>query len=308
MYNLKYAVKENEMPNEETVDLLDVHVKTKLPKKTKSKKDMWVFETNKGTLMCFDPSTAARINPSDTVGYNVKAVPPGDGFNSFILKSVEGTTSHEAAAPAQHAAPATPKQYSEPGPAAAAKSYAPTGMNGDLMRDTRISKLSIFAAIAQIQAAKIKVNPDMAAASTMAIICDTMDCTNAVIAELIYPERQPVSTDPTPAAVAAAQSQPVSDEPPFKAPAQPAAQLAAQPVSQPMPPVTPRPAPQQPVQQPYYAPQPAQVATPPVAPTQPTVVMQSPADKAAQAKALFGVKSSLEADMAARVARMLKKS
>jgi hypothetical protein len=36
--------------------------------------------------------------------------------------------------------------------------------------------------------------------------------------------------------------------------------------------------------------------------------MQSPADKAAQAKALFGVKSSLEADMATRVARMLKKS
>ena len=73
------------MPNEETVDLLDIHVKTKLPKKTKKGKDFWIIESSKGVLMCFDPSTASRISPSDTVGYNVKAVPPTGEFTSYIL-------------------------------------------------------------------------------------------------------------------------------------------------------------------------------------------------------------------------------
>jgi hypothetical protein len=288
--------------DEETVELADVHVKTKLPKLTKSKKDMWVFETNKGTLMCFDPSTAAKVNPSDTMGYTLTAVPPGDGFKSYILKGVVKVAEHVDASPAARPAAAqVPAQYSE---TATGKSYTPTGMSGDLMKDTRISKLSVFAAIAQIQAAKIKVNPDLAAASTAAIVCETMDLTNAVIAELIYPERQPM----VPAAAPAAANGPVSEEPPFKAPAQPAAQPAGQPAATTaMPPVTPKPD-AAPVQQNYTPPPAVQVATPPVTPAVPPVMMQSAPDKAAQAKALFGVKPSLEADMAARVARMLKKA
>jgi len=290
------------MANEEAVELVDVHVKTKLPKKAKTGKDYWLYETNKGTVMCFEPSVAAKVNPSDTMGYTLSVVPPGEGFKNGILKAFVRMVEHapaagQAPAAAPAAAPYTPR------PAGGGGSFG--AMGRDMSTDIRISKLSVFSSITAIQAAQIRVNPDKAQASTAALLCEAMDLTKAVLAELMYPEMQPMTQAPASAAPAAAQ--PVSDEPPFKAPAQPAAQPAGQPAaSTPMPPVTPKPA-AAPVQQVYTPPQPAQVNTVPVPPAQPPVMMQSPADKAEQAKVLFGTKGNMEADMAARVARMLKK-
>ena len=292
--------------DEEAVELSDVHVKTKLPKKAKTGKDYWLYETNKGTVMCFEPSVAAKVNPSDTMGYTLSVVPPGEGFKNGILKAMIKMTEHVPAGgqSAPSAAPVGQAPYT-PRPAGGGGSFG--AMGRDMSTDIRISKLSVFSSISAIQAAKIKVDPDMAKASTAAILCETMDLTKAVLAELMYPELQPVNGLPS-AAQAPAAAQPVSDEPPFKAPAQPAAQPAGQPAaSTAMPPVTPKPAPAAPVQQVYTPPQPAQVATPHVAPAVPPVMMQSPADKAEQAKVLFGTKGNMEADMAARVARMLKK-
>ena len=286
------------MPNAETQEIADVQIRTKIPKKTKTQKDFWIFESSKGSLMCFDPSTAAKLNPSETALYTLNCedyAPNGEHKNYTVVKNGLIKVTEGAARPAP--APSGPAQ----GPwTAPQRSGGPgSGMNGDLARDTRISKLSIFAAIVQIQVAKMAVDPVYAACSTAVLACDAIDLTNAVVAELIYPENaaKPATT-PAPAAT----NGPVSDEPPFKQPAQPAAQPASQPASQQMPPVTP-PAPAQPA----YVPPPVQVATTPQPPAQPPVMMQAPADKQAQAKALFGVKTDMESAMAARVAKMLGK-
>ena len=274
----------NENP---TVEVTDVQIRTKLPKKTKTNKDYWIFESNKGSLMCFDPSTAQKINPSESTRYTFSAedyAPDGQHKNYTIKKNglVKMT---EVSAPAPAERPAESKQYSE-APTQKAWGGGGTGMNGDLARDTRISKLSVFAAVAQLQAAKMKVDPAYGANSVAAIVCDTMDLTNAVLTELIYPAAKPAPV-------------PVSEEPPFLP--EPAPQTYQQPVpapaavpSQPMPAATPRPA--------------AVAGFVPPAPAPTPVVAQTPADKTAQAKQLFGVKTDMESQMAARVAKMLNKT
>jgi hypothetical protein len=286
------------MPNAETQEINDVQIRTKIPKKTKTQKDFWIFETSKGSMMCFDPSTAAKVNPSETALYNLLCedyAPNGEHKNYTIQKN--GLLKVTEGAPR----PVTPASGPAQGPWTAPRSGGPgSGMNGDLARDTRISKLSVFTAIIQLQTAKMKVDPEYAKLSTAVLACDAIDLTNAVVAELIYPEN---AAKPAAAPAAAAETGPISDEPPFKQPAQPAAQPASQPASQQMPPVTPPPAPAQPA----YIPPPVQVATPPQPPAQPPVMMQAPADKQAQAKALFGVKTDMESAMAARVAKMLGK-
>lgn len=288
------------MNDEPVVEISDVQIRTKIPKKTKTSKDYWIFESSKGSLMCFDASTASKLNPSETALYTLKCTdyaPDGAHKNYTVVKNGLVKVTEGAARPITASGPAQGPWGND----RAAYPSAGTGMNGDMARDTRISKLSVFTAIIQLQTAKMKVDPEYAKLSTVVLACDAIDLTNAVVAELIYPDA-PKAAAPAPAAPAA--QEPISDEPPFKQPAQPAAQPASQPASQQMPPVTPA---QPPQTAPVYIPPPVQVATPPQTPSVPPVMMQAPADKQAQAKALFGVKTDMESAMAARVAKMLGK-
>ena len=289
------------MNNEPEVMLNDVQIHTKISKQTKTGKDYFIFETSQGSMNCFDPNTCSKIIVSETARYDFKATDyaPGGQHKQYtivrngIIKVVEG-----AARPAAQASGPAKGPWNNDRPPYPS---AGTGMNGDMARDTRISKLSIFAAIAQIQAAKIKMDPEYAKHSLAVLAIDNIDITNAVISELVYPLAAAPAA--APASAPAAAPVPVSDEPPFKQPAQPAAQPASQPASLMMPPVTP---PVQ-TQAPVYIPPPAQVQTQPQPPAVPPVMMQTAGDKAAQAKQLFGVKTDMESAMAARVARMLGK-
>ena len=283
------------MSNEATVELSDVQISTKLVKKTKKGKDFFIFESNKGSLMCFDPSTANKIVVSDTAVYTLQCedyAPSGEHKNYTVRRDGVLKVTEGAARPAQASAPRSAEEKHYVGTPKSAGS----GMNGDMARDTRISKLSIFAAIAQIQASKLRVNPEMAEASTAAIIAETIMLTEGVIKELVYPVPEPIwdGKDVFEAPVAPTGNTTQQPATTAQAPA---------PASVTMPPVSLRP------ETPYLAQQPAQVNTAPATPPTPAPVMtQTAADKTAQAKALFGVKTDLESAMAARVQKMLSKT
>lgn len=264
------------MSNEQVVEMTGVQVRTKLPKTTKTNKPYWILETSRGSMMCFTEAVAAKISVSETAAYTLNVTPPAEGYKSYVVKGVSGVAevARPAAAPAQAQTSRPPEQKSWGGG---------TMMTGDLARDTRISKLSVFAAIAQIQAAKIRVNADYATASTAAVLAECITLTEAVLQELIYPvpAQAPANAEIQKEAPwtggSATYTAPAATPPP-------AQQSAA------MPPATPRPETTQP-------------ATPPT----PPAPVQTAEDKQAQAKKLFGVKSDLEAKMADRVNKMLSK-
>lgn len=256
------------MADAPSVELTGIRIRTKIPKTTKNNKPFWILESNQGSFMCFDASAAGKVQPSETAVYTVMATPPTGDFKSYVLKKVvdvkEGTAA-PASAPAQAPASAT------------ARSYTGTGMSGDLAKDTRISKLSVFNAIAAIQAAKIRAgDPNYTGASTAAYIAENIELTNAVMKELIYPDRAKVADLPT--------AEKHADGSTYSAPAAQQPTPAGQPAAAGLPPTSPKPEPQQ-----------------------PAASQQPAADKDAQAKQLFGVKSSLDAAMADRVNHMLNK-